>query len=171
MIEQEEPPGDLGVLMADLAEDPKQDRVWRNYCAQHFTPYYRVRWKPGEPDLHDADRQRLIDAFWTAAQTHDEDVCGAALIGLERLSRNYSEFERGRIGQVALGVLTDTNAIDTAQVTALQVCGLVGETNVLSIAREMVVDEQTPVAICIPAIYAIGLVGDDTDLVLLESVE
>jgi hypothetical protein len=89
------------------------------------------------------------------------------LIGLERLSRQYLEFDRARVADWALLLARSGQCSEAARTTALQVCGQMGLTAALPAARQVAVSGAA-LPLRLSAIAAVGMLGDDTDRALLE---
>lgn len=167
LLRQTHIPDDLGSQMVAMYEDPKLDDVMRDYCIQHFAPYYNARWPEGKSTPGKDDEQKLItDAYWDAAGKTNQSFAGTALIGLAALSAAHQEFDVKAICAKALELAGDEKVPDFNRVTSMQLCGRLGVTNVLPVARQ---ESQSGAStqLRMSAIATLGDIGTKDDLDLL----
>jgi hypothetical protein len=155
LIRQKRLPAGLGRQIAEMSRDRSLDPQWRDYCVQHLALYCERRWPAGSRMGADADAQAIQSACWSAVEETQGATAGTALIGLERLSRQYLEFDRARVADWALLLARSGNCSEAARTTALQVCGQMGVTAVLPAARE-VAGSKASLPLRLSAIATIG---------------
>jgi len=162
-------PSDLGTRLLAMYLDARQDAVWRDYCIQHFAPYYQARWPDAARAADDGEASRFRAVLRQAANDPEGTMAGSALIGLEVLSRPPAAFDRNEVGTLALNMAVDKSRPMNIRATAIQICGLMGKKEVLSTARSLIEETQN-VSCLIPAIGAIGSLGSANDASLLKSL-
>ncbi len=138
LLRQETLPEGIGIAMAEMAADPNQDAVWRDYCVQFMGPLYErltteyteytesnssVGSEPSsvaggekKPD----EMEVIRDSMFQALDERGTTIAGTALIGLENLSRIHDEFDRATITAKALEISSDETASTTSRLTALR---------------------------------------------------
>lgn len=170
LIAQDSLPPELGRQMVAMYRDLALDDMWREYCVQHFAPYYERRWSPAdEGRLQAAERTEVEAAFQEAAHERQGGIAGAALIGLERLSGQYPEIGQEKVRAFALDMATDPVCSPASRITAVATCGYIGEKGILPAARILAQTGEV-IPLRLAAIGAIGAVGNADDIDLLESI-
>jgi len=178
LVRQDRPVPGLGARMAAMFRNTAQDDLWRDYCIQYFAPYYAAAWPAGEggnaaedgkPAKLDPARREIVDAYWEAVARPDKTFAGTALLGMERLSREYKEFDRERIAGTALTLASDENTGEATRITALRVCGLMKQAGALETAR-IVVQTGTTFPLRLAAIATLGDLGDRRDREYLQAL-
>lgn len=168
LISQTTLPEGLGFLLVELYSDAKLGDVFRDFCIQRMMLYYEARWSSGPSDANDMESMAVRNAYWRAVQEQGTSIAGSALIGLERLSRTYPEFDRHRVRQSVVSLAnSDATPLQT-RITALQLCGIMGETTALATARRLA-QEGGSIPLQLAAIATIGDLGSAGDAVFLES--
>ncbi len=149
LLRQETLPEGIGLAMAEMAADPNQDVVWRDYCVQFMGPFYeraslatkntknhenenpvssndkssadneRSEVQPGGENKPD-ELKVIQDAMFQALDERTSTIAGTALIGLENLSRTHEEFDREEITSKAVEIASDELASATSRMTALR---------------------------------------------------
>ncbi|OGV70310.1 MAG: hypothetical protein A3K19_09310 [Lentisphaerae bacterium RIFOXYB12_FULL_65_16] len=155
------PPYGLGELMLAIYRDSDQDPVWRGYVVQYFAPFYEAQW-PGarqDPEPGAELRAAMEAACWDAVDSPRSCVAGAALIGVERLSRRYPDMQRDRIGTAALSLAANPDTSIQTRVTAIQICGATGNVAALPAAVAVAQDSGVSLPLRLAAIAAIGALG------------
>jgi len=182
LLRQKTIPEGMGNLLADVVSNPEQDSMWRNYCIQFMPEFY-------EKHLLQIERQKLNagsgqesvesvkstdelsaihDAMFLALDERDNSNAGTALLGLERLSRNFPEFDREEIDAAMLDLASDDQASVANRITAIRMCGDQGNAQALDTARDLAQNGDTTMLRC-AAIATLGELGTEDDLALLET--
>ncbi len=167
LIAQEVIPADLGFRMVQMSSDASLGEVFRDYCIQRLALYYEARWPTGQSNPDSAESLAIRNAYWKAVQGPDAISAGSALIGLERLSRVYGEFERQRLKQTVLSLAQNDATPVQTRITALQLCGVMGDSSALPVARRLS-QESKSIPLQLAAIATMGDVGSSVDAVELE---
>ena len=154
-------PDGLLEAFVKLVDDPKQGIIWRDYVLQKYPEL--LRW------LHTLeDRKLIIAKLWKMTETKDKTFAGTALLGLMRLSKvNNEEANPEKLGKQALKVADDDTFSLASRITALQVSAMLGERGALPVARR-IAGSKGEVMIRVSALAALGILGDYSDIVLLE---
>ena len=162
LLRQKEGLPELAGLLVRMSRDPWTDDVWRDYCVQFLGKCY--------PAVADMDSRRsMADALWEALETRRASSCaGAAGRQLMSLSRSFREFPPGDVSRAALEALRAPECSDGSRCALLQVCAVLGDAAALPDARALASSEGTPSGVRASAIAAVGLLGDASDLPLLE---
>lgn len=170
MIKAHPMPVNLGAELIAMFRDEQLDVVWRDYCVQHFAPYYEEKWPPGTPvGDDDAGRQEMLIAFGEALSETGSTLAGTALIGLERLSASYGEVSRAWVISNAMAIATSEEADAAARLTALQVCSHANATAVLPTVRILAQTGEV-VPLRLSAVATLGALGKAEDTELLQSL-
>ncbi len=155
--------GDLTEMLWDEKETPK----WRNYCVQHLYGCYEE-----EPDP--AILRTLFKAA-DAAETDEKLVRICAVWSLARAatprdeSRLPDEATLGRIRGQALAALREKDAHFLITTAGVQSCARLGLREALPRIREIAGNDSTkPTHLRVVTVAALGDLGDETDLPLLE---
>jgi hypothetical protein len=162
LIRQQSMPPDLGREIVGMYRDHSTDPLWRDYCVQHFAAYYERMWPAAAPD--DPDRKDILAAFDEALQERDNDIAGAALLGLYGLSGKCTEADA--VGDKALAMAKDGACAAQTRVTAVAVCGLTGKAEILPEARILAQTAEV-LPLRLASIAAIGSLGTQQDKELL----
>ena len=188
---QEQLPVGLGLQMVEMVGNTDHDPVWRDYCIQFMTPFYKRASKElglttegteehgggtsvssmsssaagGEKD----ELSAIHDAMFSALDERDATLAGTALIGLELLSRTYQEFDREGIVAKATEIASDEMASPSSRLTALRLAAMTeGSESAVDAARSLAQTGQT-VLLRSAAIVTLGELGTPDDRELLES--
>jgi len=170
LIAQDALPKDLLAVMLALYRNPTMDILCRDYCLQHVALYYERRWNPADDArLADPDRAAALAVYEEALASKGSGFAGTALLGLSRLSEQYPEVDRARLGERSLAIALDEGTEPATRVTAVGMCGLLGKTEVLPRARILAqTGENTPLRLA--SVGSLGLIGEAQDLELVESL-
>lgn len=170
LIEQEPVPPRLQAEMLGILNDKTYPEWWRDYVVQHLELLCRRQWRrPGEDGISDQARQEIVRAYFDAADEAKSSVGGTALLGLERLSRDYPEFSREKIKERAISMAGDTAADLRCRIAAMQVAGLVEAQAILSLARDHAAS-ATCMPLRISSIATISKVGGVDDVSRLRAM-
>ncbi len=136
LLRQNSLPEGIGLQMVEMASNPQNDPVWRDYCVQFMQPFYErfaaesMEQGGGSTSSSTADSEDAVppadelsavrDAMFNALDERDGTIAGTSLIGLELLSRTHDEFDRESIVSSALDIASDESAASASRMTALR---------------------------------------------------
>jgi hypothetical protein len=169
LLRQDKIPDGLGGQLVKMFKDKEHDDVWRDYCIQYMAGYYESKWPAGGGKTEDAERKNIESAYWAAVGEKNKTFPGTALLALERLSRDNSEFDRGKVGEKALELAMDDQSTEANRITSLRLCGMINKPEILPTARVLAQTGSTG-PIRMAAVATVGDVGDQTDIELLQSL-
>jgi hypothetical protein len=174
LLRQTEIQEGIGAHLARMFADEKHDEIWRDYCIQYMSPYYKERWSADDAEKADAEpdaEQKAIHAAYAEALTHTENTfAGTALLGMEDLSRTFSAFDKEMIGTKAEELATNDDACEAVRITSLSMAAMMGRTNALPSARMLAQTGET-VTLRMAAVAALGSLGSIHDRELLASLQ
>ena len=161
LLRQREGLTELAEPLVRVSRALETDATWRDYCVQFLGKCY--------PRINDAkSREAMADALWEALKTQRRGrAAGSAARQLMTLGRTFPEFPPEKVSAASLDALLDPASSDETKTALLQVCGTLGERGALSSARAITGRNSAPV-LRASAIAAIGMLGDASDLPLLE---
>ncbi len=161
LLRQREGLMELAELLVRMSRAPETDATWRDYCVQFLGKCY--------PRIHDPkSREAMAEALWDALRIQRRGrAAGSAARQLMTLGRAFPEFPPDKVAQASLEALLDPASSDETKTALLQVCGTLGERGALPTARAIAGRNSAPV-LRASAIAAVGMLGDDSDLPLLE---
>jgi hypothetical protein len=145
------PPSWLADALIQICNDHGQNVVVRDYAVQHMVELYRSL-----PD--DQSKEALQSAIWRALAETEDSIGGTALLGLERLSQDYNEFDHNKIAEAANWMAKQESVSELARITAFQVCGEMGVTDALPVILRAA-QTSSSVPLRISAVGAVGLLG------------
>lgn len=169
LLRQSVLPLKLGRLLLDVVADPRQDEVLKDYCLQHFAAYYDRKWPANIQKSVDSERQEMLSTYRAALSNTTGSLAGTALIGMLSLSEKHSEIDRDEVGRHAQELAARVQYGVMTRVTAMQVCGRVGNSNILTIAR-IEAQSAASVQLRMASIATLGDLGDRADVELLASL-
>lgn len=151
--------------------DSSQDIVVRDYALQHLGVFYeRLAIKvPWTREQVEAQRTAIQQSLWAALGETDSSIAGTALLALSRLAQTEPEFDRARIGKVALKMGEDRTLGELTRVTALQICGQLQVRQALPLLAQ-VAENEPDMSLRISAIGSIGSCGGSRELGLLKKI-
>ncbi len=151
-------PQELPGHLMSMYTDRSHGNVWRDYCIQHLgDSVLEIRDETG--------REKAIRVLWSAVDERQGSIPGTGLIALFNLC-GQGDVDRARVATKALSMVRSPEYGEPAKITALQICACLGEVGVLPDARKLVADGPIPVRTS--AIACLGVLGDQSDLVLLQ---
>ena len=161
LLRQREGLTELAELLVRVSRALETDATWRDYCVQFLGKCY--------PRINDAkSREAMADALWEALKTQRRGrAAGSAARQLMTLGRTFPEFPPEKVSAASLEALLDPTCSEETKTALLQVCGILGERAALPAARTIAELDSSPV-LRASAIAAIGMLGDASDLPLLE---
>jgi HEAT repeat protein len=186
-MRQKEMPEGLGNLLIDVVGNSEQDGMWRNYCIQFMPEFYEKATEAGNLTAKNTEEckeensvafsvaggerselQEVREALWNALDERDNSNAGTALLGLNKLSRNHSEFDREEIDAAMVDLASDKEASVANRITAIRLCGEQGNDQALETTRDLSQNGDTTMLRC-AAIASLGELGTEEDLALLET--
>jgi hypothetical protein len=176
LLRQKEMPEGMGSLLVDVVNNPDQDGMWRNYCIQFMQPFYErqfevesLKSEATSGDVTSSEELSTVrDTLWNALEERDNSNAGTALLGLDKLSRNHSEFDRKDIDAAILDLASDDQASVANRITAIRMCGESGNAQAVEVARVLAQNGDTTMLRC-AAIATLGEIGTEEDLAFLET--
>jgi len=148
LLRQTELSEGLGIQMAEMASDPSNDPVWRDYSIQFMGQFYDrftteytedTEGESSENSVSSSDSSAqalateevggkkisteasaIHDAMFQALEERSETLAGTSLIGLELLSRTNEEFDRELIVEKTVEIAADESASPSSRLTALR---------------------------------------------------
>ncbi len=155
-------PPEYEQTLIDIMQDRSIDGDLRGYAVQHLRTAYEV------PEV---DKELVKEGLYLSLEDTQSDVAGTAILGLVNLSKKDPDgFDTELITRSALALATDSSTSTTSRLTAIECCAQLGLQDVLPTARSIVSSSGEPVAHKLPAIRAIGLVGGQEDLEILQKL-
>lgn len=168
LLRQNRLPADLGKQMLKMFKDPGQNAIWRDYCLQHFQPYCEARWKTPEAATNDPEWAEVTNAYWRATRETGGTIAGTALIGMRTVAGKYPALSKEQVAQRALALAMDDACGEPSRITALRICGQMGQQEVVPQARVLAQTGQSIMLRC-AAMATIGDLGGKADMELLQS--
>ena len=161
LLRQREGLTELAELLVRMSRSEETDATWRDYCVQFLGKCY--------PRINDTkSRESMADALWEALKNQRGGRgAGSAARQLMTLGRTFPEFPPEKVSAASLEALLDPTCSEETKTALLQVCGILGERAALPAARTIAELDSSPV-LRASAIAAIGMLGDASDLPLLE---
>lgn len=161
LLRQREGLTELAELLVRMSRAGETDATWRDYCVQFLGKCY--------PRINDTkSRESMADALWEALKNQRGGRgAGSAARQLMTLGRTFPEFPPEKVSAASLEALLDPTCSEETKTALLQVCGILGERAALPAARTIAELDSSPV-LRASAIAAIGMLGDASDLPLLE---
>ncbi len=160
--DQESPPTELTGVLLDIFYDKSQDMTMRSYALQHLRPWYQME------NMKDP---AIVKAFNDGADEHSTEIAGVALLAMSHLAeKNEPGFDSGTVAEKAAAIANDSTAYELSRISAVGVCGRLGDKSVLPTIRETVAN-STSVTLKMASIAALGDIGERSDLALLEKLQ
>jgi len=167
LIRQDPLPPDLGRQLLAIIGDLGADEVLRDYAIQHLAPYFDRRWPSGSPP--DSERDAVMEACRRELDTADGTFAGTALIALHRIATTHPDIGRDGLLEKTRAMASDGSRSAITRTTAIQLCGRVGDSGILPVARVEAQSAET-VQFRMAAIATLGDVGTSEDRNLLVSL-
>ena len=142
-----------------IYRDEKQDAVIRDYALQHVA---ECRWDAAA--LGEA-RQTL----WQATAETNDTLAGTALLGLTRIYEEKKESTE-RLRNTALAVVGNSQYSEASRLTALSLCGQLGEPRGLPLAVALAESRQSMV-LRLAAVGVLGKLGGEPELAVLARLD
>lgn len=152
--------------LIELATSPGSHVVLRDYALQHMVDWYLdIRTEPA----YDEARRAMVDVLWRALDDTSAAISGTALLSLSQLAAEDPTVPSERIGHAALALLSREGTPAGSRISALQVCARLRVPDALPFARLWAKSGDT-LALRAGAISALGILGEPSDLELLEQI-
>ena len=161
LVEQQVLPSGLADALVAIYRDPEQDVVMRDYAIQHITPMY--------DRASTEEKATLSQALWQATGETDSSIAGTALLTLNDLAQNNTEFEKDKIAEAALKLTGNKQCGDLSRITAVQICGRMGVTQAAPLVLELAQGAGS-IPLRITAIAALGDLGDQSVETFLQGI-
>jgi HEAT repeat protein len=186
LLRQKQLPEGLGLQMAEMASNPINDPVWRDYSIQFMGQFYErfttesggQKSEDGGQKAEEINQQSAIairQSLFSALDERSETLAGTALIGLELLSRTNEEFDRKLIVKKTVEIAADEAASPSCRLTALRLASLAGKeqgaegmARIVDTTRRLAQTGET-VLLRSAAIVTLGEVGSAADRELLDT--
>jgi hypothetical protein len=154
-------PAGLPNELVAIYQDKNQDVVMRDYAIQHMNPAYA--------QAGSEEKAALRQALWQATDESDSSIAGTALLALNNLAQNNSEFEKDKIAGTALKLAEDEQCGELSRITAVQICGRTGATRAELLALQLA-QSAPSIPLRITAIAALGDLGDRSVETFLQQI-
>lgn len=158
--DQEFPPIEYASVMVHLFKIKSLNVTNRMYILQHLRPWY---------EEHSFDRETILPVFYEALSEIDSGIAGTALLALNSLRKDFPEIDQNKISEAALEIAqADTQSI-LSRISAVQVCAKMNLADSQAIIRDLA-QENLPTNLRIAAVAALGDIGTDEDIPILEKI-
>lgn len=158
--DQKTPPDELTDVMLDLFYDKSQDIVIRSYALQHMRPWYL-----DERMQDPAIRQ----AFYDGLEEKENEIAGVALLALNYMAEQDTDFDKNIISQKAAEMAADENTYILTRISAVSISGRMKNPEALETIRNLTSTTQ-PMALKLSAIASLGELGDHKDIYTLQKI-
>ena len=123
LLEQQSLPADYGAEMIGLYRNRANDELLRNFAVQHLELYAGTLAVRGGYDAASDQALKIRSALDAASRETDSSIGGAALLGLERLSRLDAKIDRSALATRAAACAANASSDLQTRIAAIQVCG------------------------------------------------
>lgn len=145
--------------LIEITLDKRLDGGLRGYAVQHLRSAY---------DVKTVNKIEVREGLYNALGNIHSDVAGTAILALTNLHQKYkNDFDVEQIKGAAISIASDESTQMASKLTAVECCARLGIKEVLPVARAIVNNPKEPVAHKLPAVNAIGQLGDISDESLL----
>lgn len=158
--DQEPVPAALPGLLTDIVRRGRHDATLVDYAIQHLGAL--------QHDLADADAGRVRDVLFSAASGIGRPYAGTALYALAD-ARRMTDAESGRLRRLTRAACSP-RANPLARLSAFQLAGQRGYREVLPDVRSVLRGARRDAVMDAVAVGTLGLLGDASDIALIESV-
>lgn len=149
--------------LIDVIENTEHEYTMRDYAIQHLSRQYELR--------EGLEFEQALSVLWDATNETNTTVAGTSLLALYRSERigSLSEQDKDRLTKTTFELALDRSADSSVRTTALQVAASKGIDAILPEALGILADPDSPTALKLSAISAIGQLGDAASLDALVS--
>lgn len=156
-------PDDFIDALCSLSLDNEVNGEMRGYAAQHLRAVY--------DSSNENSKTKVVDALFDGLDSLDTDVAGTNILTLAYLSENHpEEFDVVKISNHALELAQNDQLALTSRITAVQVCGRLGNSDGANIARQ-ITEADNNVVLKLAAIATLAQVGNSNDISMLEELQ
>ena len=148
------------ILLMNFTYHKENDVVWRDYTVQHLVQWYRK-----EDSV--VIKKNIRSLFKTALQDTSSSIAGTALIALD-YNIGLTGITTSDVAAQAVQFVHDPGVAAITRTTALQIAARLNQSSILDDARTIALSSNEPVPLRISAIAAVGIIGTEQDLSLLE---
>ena len=153
-------PSELAPLLIDMIGSNDYDATIIDYCIQHLGSM----WTDFE---NEGMRENVRKVFVSVASRKDVPYAGTALYALADEEGSPEEYRR-KLRRLAVDLACDSEANRLARITAIQVAGNHGYTEVLPSARNTLSEPHPDTVLAMVSVGTIGSLGAPSDVELLE---
>lgn len=158
---QEKPVDGLADLLIDMCHSSEHPAEVVDYCIQHLGDLHN--------DASDArQRAAIYSTLVDAARKRHIDYSGTALYAIMQ-SDSLTPSQESELKRLTLDICKQ-DANQNARIAAIQVAGEKQYREVLPTLRDALANQRSDAVVEIVSIGTIGLLGDESDIPLLESV-
>ena len=162
---------ELAAVLTEIDRDASQHEVIRDYAVQHLC---LLSERLNEPigwgaDQVNSQRNLIQQALWEAANKPESSIAGTALLGLARLSETDTSVDPKRLTDLALNRARAVDTQEATRITALQVCARLQIKEALPLLVTAA-ERESGVSLRISAIGALGLMGGEREIAVLERI-
>lgn len=158
LMKQTIKPEALSGHLVAMYYDKSFDQTWRDYCVQFFGKWYE------QAPANNA-RQAMVKGLYDALKERDSSLGGTAITMLCHLT-HLKVFDKDKIADMAYELMTAPDCAKSGKINAMQVCAELRNKKALATARDWA-DNSKEIFIKMSSIAAIGMLGDPSDLPIL----
>lgn len=163
LMRQKKKPEELAGHLVKIYKDKSYDINCRDYCVQFFGKWYH-----DAPD--NQGKKDMVAGLWEALKNERHNkIGGAAGSQLGFLTTKYEEIDAKKVSEACFEALNDPECANISRVSLIQVCAQLGNQKLLPSVRTIAANDKDPI-LRASAIAAIGYLGDQSDLQLLEGL-
>jgi hypothetical protein len=154
--------------------DESADPVLRDYSIQHLRAFYSDNDPLAARENDPVVRRSIEAAILSAARRTRESWSGTALLALDHMLLKCAEepvppsFSGAEVDAMAVSLAVDSEADALARISAIQLCAERNLPAVLPDLRALVTNTNADASLRLSAISALGVLGEESDLDLLE---
>jgi hypothetical protein len=141
-----------------MFDDEAGNFTWRDYCVQHVGSLYAT-------DAAAGKRNAMLQLFDRALEPETR-MAGTAILALQRNAGEEGVAEEW-VSELSRQVALDERQDESSRLTAMLVAAELGNREMLLLARDVIASRK-PVQFRMAAMAVIGMLGDSSDLSLLE---
>jgi hypothetical protein len=160
--------------LISVVGDESADPVIRDYSIQHLRAYYSDNDPLASRENDPVVRKRIENTILGAARRTGESWSGTALLALDHMLLECAEepippsFSGVDVDGMVISLATNSEANMLARISAIQLCAERDLPAVLPALRALVTDAGVDASLRLSAVAALGVLGEKSDLDLLE---
>lgn len=148
-----------GHLIAGF-RDEAMDVVWRDYCLQHLSHWYRR-----SNDVE--QKEEILEVLWEATELRESTYAGTSLLSLRYLMRRSPDsVDLEKLGQRALAVVKNESMSVPSRISGMQVAET--QVDALPVARALAQDSSENVLLRTSALGVLGRSLEEQDITILK---